>query len=365
MRERFESLQALRGVACLLVVAYHAAGWEARFGLGFNPLKPTTWFGYAGVDLFFVLSGFIIASTCRPALGRPGQLPSYLFRRAWRLFPAYWAALALTIVVYCGLAEGWVFRPGWTAEVVDTLLLLPQVPTPRIVPVAWTLSYELMFYAGFAMLFLLPARAAVPALIAWAAVVLWCACAGHTPAGRYASLAVSPFVLEFLAGALVAWLPAKLSGRWAAAVFGLALAWCGVGLAATFDPDPVRLAVDPGGRVLVFGIPAAIAVFALTGWERGGGRMRRGRLSAVGDASYSIYLLHGPFLMLMMYLTMRANMSHTRVPHCAWVALIMAAGVLPGMLFHRYIEAPLLRLGKRKRPTAATVSHAVPTRRAA
>src|SRR4051812_18041777 len=100
MRERFDTLQALRGAACLLVVVLHTAGVEAKFGLRFAPLRPVQWFGYAGVDLFFVLSGFIIAATPRADLGRPRRLPAYLFRRAWRIYPTFWAVLALALVHY-------------------------------------------------------------------------------------------------------------------------------------------------------------------------------------------------------------------------------------------------------------------------
>src|SRR5205085_9963681 len=67
----FQNLQALRGVACLLVVIYHTATQEELFGLSFQVLRPVHWFGYAGVDLFFVLSGFIITMIGRKDLGRP------------------------------------------------------------------------------------------------------------------------------------------------------------------------------------------------------------------------------------------------------------------------------------------------------
>src|SRR4051812_5118943 len=98
MRDRFDSLQALRGVACLMVVCYHAAAAERGYGLSFSPLRPALWVGFGGVDVFFVLSGFIIATIGRPDLGRPDRLPTYLFRRFWRVFPTYWLALAAAAV---------------------------------------------------------------------------------------------------------------------------------------------------------------------------------------------------------------------------------------------------------------------------
>src|SRR5437588_671898 len=160
----YHNLQALRGVACLLVVVYHTASIESRYGLPFSPLNPVRWFGYAGVDLFFVLSGFIITATSRADLGRPGRLPRYAFRRAWRIYPAYWVALAVGVGVFAVLSPDPVFRTGWATDLRDALLLTPRPELCRFLPVAWTLSYELMFYLAFAALFLLPRRFALPLL---------------------------------------------------------------------------------------------------------------------------------------------------------------------------------------------------------
>src|SRR5437763_1316729 len=115
MGRTYHNLQVLRGVACLLVVVFHVACIEGKYGLGFSPLRPVRWVGFAGVDLFFVLSGFIIAATCRADLGRPGRLPRYAFRRAWRIYPPYWFALAVMVGVYAFLGPAPVFGPGWPA----------------------------------------------------------------------------------------------------------------------------------------------------------------------------------------------------------------------------------------------------------
>jgi peptidoglycan/LPS O-acetylase OafA/YrhL len=77
-----------------------------------------------------------------------------------------------------------------------------------------------------------------------------------------------------------------------------------------------------------------------------------------------VYLLHWPMLLIGTYLSMWANVSHARVPHCAWLAGMVALGVLPGLLLHRYVEAQLLRLGKR-RPAPAAAAPPSESRRAA
>jgi exopolysaccharide production protein ExoZ len=368
MREHFGSLQALRGVACLLVVAYHVADAEAGLGLGFNPLRPVRWFGYAGVDLFFVLSGFIIASTSRPDLGRPGRLGRFAFRRLWRIFPAYWAALVPAVLVYAAVSPEPVFGPHWLGEWRDTVLLLPQAIVPRFLPVAWTLSYELMFYLAFAGLFLLPQRAAMPAVLAWAAVVVGATAAGVVPEHRLAALPLRWFVLEFLAGALLAWRPVRLSRRQGVGVVGLAAAWVGLGSAVCYDPDHVALAGDHVRRVLVFGGPAVLLVAAAVGRERAGARPGWRRLAAVGDASYSIYLVHVPALIVTLSLGATLDWPHTRVAHAAWLGAMLVAGVGAGLLFYRWVERPLLNAAKRKTTrgeTAREIETSAPVRVAA
>ncbi|MDB5308337.1 MAG: putative rane-associated acetyltransferase [Gemmataceae bacterium] len=371
MRSYLHNLQALRGVACLLVVAYHAATWEGRFGVSPSLLKPTLWFGYAGVDLFFVLSGFVIAATNRDDLGRPTLLPTYLFRRAWRIYPTYWAALAVAIGVFAALASDPVVTPDWAEELQDCVLLLPTPNLSRFLAVAWTLSFELMFYAAFAILFLLPRRAAAPALFGWAVAVLVCSAVGHRPQNRFAALPVSPFVLEFLAGVLVAWCPVHLGRRAAAATVVVGAGWCGVFSALLFDPDPTKLPTAGAVRVFVFGLPAALLVGAAAGAERAGWRFRARWLGAVGNGSYSVYLLHVPLLFVTTHLTIAAGWSHTRLPHIGWVVVVLAGGVLPGLLFFQVVERPLLGLAKRwkpKRPpvpTPAPAPGSPPIRRAA
>jgi peptidoglycan/LPS O-acetylase OafA/YrhL len=368
MQAQFHNLQALRGVACLLVVAYHLSQLEAGYGLGFNPLKAFRWFGFAGVDLFFVLSGFIITTTSRPDLGRLSRLPRYLFRRAWRIYPTFWAALSVSVAASVVLSHESLVRPGWVAEVFETVLLIPPSAPQRLLPVAWTLSYELMFYAVFAALFVLPRWAAIPALLGWAALVLRAYITSTYPGNRFAAIPLSPFVLEFLFGALVAWCPARLSGRWAGVLALAGMIWSAAWLTVRSDPHPDRLAVEHFSRAVVFGVPAALFVFAMTGWERTGGRLRPRWLESVGDASYSVYLLHLSCMLAAMLLTVELHWSHRKFAHAGWVVFMFAGTILPGMLFHRFIERPLLDLVKTRRapvPPAETVIPPVPARKAA
>ena len=87
MREHVQNLHALRGLACLTVVLHHVWCLEDRFGVSTLFVREVRWFGLAGVDVFFALSGFLITATNWKYLGTPAAVPRYLFRRVWRVYP--------------------------------------------------------------------------------------------------------------------------------------------------------------------------------------------------------------------------------------------------------------------------------------
>jgi peptidoglycan/LPS O-acetylase OafA/YrhL len=349
MRDYFQGLQVVRAVACLVVVFAHVTKLEYLFGLNYLPIKPIMLVGPSGVDAFFVLSGFIIGSTTRSDLGRPGRLHGYLFRRFWRIYPVFWVALAIGVGAQVAFRPEPLFVPGWVESLLGTAALLPDSPFLAAIPVAWTLPSEVAFYLAFGLLFLAPRRAAVPLLVGWGAVTLAFAAVGQKPGNRFAALWVSPFVLEFLAGCFIARWPVQLSGRRAVALGLVAAAWLGVGLGLKLAIDPAWDIRDHRLRVLTFGPGFALGVLALIGWERGGGQVGLRWLQRVGDASYSIFLTHLACLYAAFWGFFAVNWSHSKSGHAAWVVLMFAAGVLPGMLFYRYVERPLLGLAKRKR----------------
>jgi peptidoglycan/LPS O-acetylase OafA/YrhL len=345
MPRTFHNLQALRGVACLAVVLYHVAGWETMIWPRVMVLWPVRWFGFAGVDLFFALSGFIITWAHLKDLGRPSQLPTYLFRRTWRIYPPFWAALVTAAVLSYLTAGHPVFAPGWPSDWLYWALLLPRLEGCRLVPVAWSLVYELMFYLVFATLFLTPARAGKWLLGGWALLVLGAKAADWQPGAFWATLPFSPFVLEFLGGAAAAGLLAGgLRIRPRECLLAAAV-WV-VGFAALLHSrDPDILGGSLWLRVLTFGPPSVLTVYALAAGE-GGGSVRLPRwLQPIGDASYSIYLFHAAFGVATMFLTW--GISHRLLPHLLWLTLMIGSGVGGGWIMYRLVERPLLRLTRR------------------
>ena len=357
MPPTLHNLQALRGVACLMVFGVHLAVWENTFGIARPLLKPLYWFGYAGVDLFFVLSGFLITFTQHRHLGRPRDLPAYLFRRAWRIYPLFWVVMAVGVAVMLGISGVWAVptqpdAPGPRTRWVSWLLLAPCAVVNQYVPPAWSLAHEMLFYLAFAGLIVLPRRVGPWLLVLWGCAVgvtEWYGGVHTLTANAWLRHLASPFVWEFLLGCGVAWLAVRGATRFGRTAVLFGLAW-GVGWVWAYaDPSkPADAGSHPAWRAWVFGIASALLVYGAVAVERRGGWLLPRWLRRVGDASYSIYLWHAPAGALAFSQTL--TWPHTFWPHLAWLLGMTLVCVGGGLVLSWIIEQPLLRLGKGRKP---------------
>lgn len=305
------AIHAARGVAAMAIVAAHA--------LPGAPLG----FLHAGVDIFFVISGFVIHTA---ASGRPLSAPRFLARRALRIYPVWWAALT------CILAIGWVVNGVVTeplSEVLKSYALFPYIRQGNgwLAPIlggGWTLNFELYFYLIYAAVGGSWQRccAVIVGLVALGALASW-----PPMAERFL---FRPILLEFVMGVLLAeaWRRGRRPGAWAAPC-GLAL----LVLASWLGPDPAW-------RGIVKGAPAALLLWGALHWES---RARIAPLQKLGDASYSIYLFHGVALALW------------HVSGGGPVPLVFASCVAAGFLAHAAVERPTLRILARMRARPAPV----------
>jgi peptidoglycan/LPS O-acetylase OafA/YrhL len=354
VKSYFHNIQALRGIACLLVVLVHVWNLEHCFGYETPVFRELRWFGFAGVDLFFVLSGFIITATNRDSLGRPSKLPSFLFRRFWRIYPIFWVAAALH-VIYFRLQHG----PTTLDPGLPWLHWMTLVPTDQhfmYQSQSWTLSFEILFYLGFGVLIALPARWSPALLTAWAGVILLFAFR-PLPESVLLQHAVSPLVLEFLAGCLVAvTIRRGVTFGWRLAA-PLAITWAtlAVWLADTYCSEPFLLALaDQHVRVAVFGVPAAFLVYFFAAAEKRSSFRFPRWLIHTGDASYSLYLIHS--LLIAGFMLLGYFIPHTRLSHTLWIIGAFTSAMAAGFLLHRFVERPLLALGKRRLSLTAAFS---------
>ena len=216
------NIQFLRFVAAMLVMLYHTAAQVPDSTSAVHGLFAVgRAIGFAGVDIFFVISGFIMAFTTLDQVGRNAST-GFARRRLARIFSGHWPFFVLTLIIF-----QWT-RPEHVSQsnLLASFMLWPQPLNRTLLEISWTLSFELYFYLLFAVLvWLVPVRKRHVTCMAVTAALLALNIYRHFIAGSFAPeqlyampfaahFLVSPFMLEFFAGTLVAyWVQQKPEGR--------------------------------------------------------------------------------------------------------------------------------------------------------
>lgn len=311
-RRTLGSVQALRAVAALLVLFFHAS--DGHFLVG-----------AAGVDIFFVISGFIMGT-----VGVQENFRTFAQKRFVRVVPLYWA---VTFAMCLGALFGVFSKFAFSQEtLIKSLLFIPYFDASGhiwpLVVVGWTLNLEMLFYVVFAfgLMFRTPIVFATCILLGLVALGFI-----EKQSSPILMTWTSPLLLEFIAGlALAAWLKPPKSG----ALFVLAL--IGVtGLAASSAFGWF----DESNRLLTWGVPSLLIVAGCIGIEHAGKwpTVAFGPLERLGDASYSLYLTHG-IVVAAVHRAMGISLPSTMVILFASVAIAFA-------LFY-FFERPITRLGR-------------------
>ncbi len=344
MRERFDHIQALRGVAALMVFAAHIKGAEISYG-GEGALLPyALLMGVTGVDLFFLISGFVMAHVVLGAARGRRATGRFLFNRAARIYPVYWAVTLGLLIFFAG--KQILFNEATPfPNPVETFLLLPDDAGP-LLAVGWTLVHELYFYLVIALLVVWRDARALPFLGVWAAIVSAGVVSGLEAANPWTRIAFSPLTFEFIGGALIALLVRRGVTRFAlpalmlgvAAVIGIS-----VGFADRLYPETVA---DFSRRVLIFGPPYALILYGAAAFEASRGPRAPKWLVAAGDASYSLYLVHLP-VFLVVGKAMSLVVPDGAFDNALLIAAFLAAGLVAAVAVHLFIEKPALAFTRR------------------
>lgn len=342
-RTTLTSVQVLRGAAALFVAAGHIIAEMPRLRAYHGGFDENILQFRFGVDLFFVISGFIMVYTTCDKPRTASQGLKFLVARFLRISPLYWMATALTIAIGLAIPSALNHDGMSTGRILSSLFYLPHRNANGdyfpIVGPGWTLNYEMFFYLLFALAFLLPWRSGLMALVGTLAglVAIGAMLPGENVLLDYYA---NPILLEFAFGALLGFafvrgmLDRMLPFAVAAAVVGVV--WV-IGL-------HVFGFVDMRQRIFFYGVPATLLVFAAIVADGKGRGVGGAVLLALGDASYSIYLTH-------LFVARAAGMVVGRLlPWCPlwlfFVATLVAAGIT-GILVARFFEIPMHHLTRR------------------
>ena len=301
VRAKLYSLELGRFIAAFLVLLCHAGLY-----LGVHTAvtaRPLFWGavfpGQLGVQYFFVLSGFVMASAHHGDFGHIAAIPKFWWRRICRIYPAYW--LALCIPLYYLHAS---LKLGSAAA----LLLLDPWHSTEFIPAAWSLRFELAFYIMFGLC-MLP-YIGKPLLAYWVVLTYWRwnqipLLAVHTPlllgpnlfAIRYAYNFVNFYELYFFGGLAAGYAYVKCRFGWR--VWAGLLAAGALLLCAMVPMEGWGTQYGSGGTfTTLFSCALGAFILGLAGLERLG-VFRLGRLAGwLGMVSYPLYVLHMPLMLL-------------------------------------------------------------------
>jgi peptidoglycan/LPS O-acetylase OafA/YrhL len=301
----------------------------------------TAHFGTVGVDLFFVISGFIMWTTTER---NPRGPVRFWLARIVRIVPLYWIFTTVYVAAALITPESFYVVHLEAAHIIKSFLFVPATHPNLglIAPVytlGWTLNYEMFFYLLFGFCLLVPWPRTRFALLATIFLLLVAGGLVLQPSGAIARTYTDPIMLEFLAGVMLAIVsPLLMRGG---AVAGLmlvaaAILWVGIVYGYGFVPE----------RIVSHGIPAITAVAGALMIEP----VARGRPSRLwlmlGDASYSIYLAH-PFGQRILLIAVNRTVGVAAIAPTLYVLTALIVGIAGGVACHFLIERPLLITGRR------------------
>ena len=344
---KLEVLQLLRAVAVICVVISHISHELAAKLVGkivhFNEkLFP----GDFGVDLFFVISGFIMVYSCWEKFGQSGALADFWVKRLIRIVPLYWVATTTMILVVLMFPQNINTATSDWGQWAASYLFIPYARESDglirpVLGLGWSLQYEMLFYFLFGLGLLFSRRTGV--VLSAGLLVLLCAGAnmlrtGPSEASTFLRFVSHPIIIEFAAGVAIGYFymlgvrinrPAGLF----AGVAGLVLLMTVPGFNDTIDQQ----------RYIHYGIPAVLMVAACV-FPRGFDQLKVNRLGfQIGETSYAIYLIHpfviGASTILFAKLGMVENMSFMNLT-ITYSILVLLLSVTAGYITHHFFDLP-------------------------
>lgn len=357
MRKRLELIQILRGLAAIMVIMYHSNYWNDLF-LKWLPFSGAFDYGWLGVDFFFVLSGFIITFIHLPDLKSGDNILPFLKKRFLRIFPIYWIAASLALVYILFIRHGAPLSDGpkitrsvdSVVYILKSYLLIPQKAN-FFLGVAWTLSYEMLFYLIFATCIKLKFKLSLVVYISWIALIVVKYLFFRSSTNIYLNYIFNPIVIEFLIGCLVAYLFTLKKNYLSLSLFiGIALLLV-VGFYFTSVVLHYPVSREYLIWILLFGLTAGLLVWSAAVIDNNSKYALKipkpQILLLLGNASYSIYLIHDLFLRnyakaVHIILLKLVNANNSFILYLDYL-LFLSLTIITSFFFYQWVEKPLMK----------------------
>lgn len=330
------SIQVFRAIAAILIVLFHLREIMGKYFQ--SPLYSEIWsFGKCGVQFFFVLSGFILLYTHEKEFLQTKKISRYLLKRFIIIYPIYW-------IVTLALTPFWLLIPSFgeqyhksISSLFSSLLLIPQEHAPHL-GVAWALTHEMFFYLIFCLFFI--TNKFFLACLFYCLIIL---VNSFYPLADYwqVNFLLSINNLLFCFGLLIA--AQRLRLRSIKGEYLFCMGCLGV-IAGSFMT--MKTLFSEEAFVLWFGTCSALIIMAsatqgIEAWFE-----NRATLKTIGNASYSIYLVHYPFLSLSSKILTTLDLQNSFPNIVLWLFLLISS-IAVGMIFYFCIEKPIISFGSR------------------
>ena len=329
-RYTLHNIQVLRAIAAIMVILHHTLPHYNAMGGDLNFIRNISEWGFAGVDIFFIISGFIMAYTTFHKDRNITSAIIFLKHRLYRIYLGYWpfffAMLSILLVINSQRLSG--------VDMIGSFTLSNTNMFELVLPVSWSLSYELYFYFLFLFTFLFSVKKLYIIIPLFVGLILFLVLYAFFNSTFSIHFLYSHFLLEFFAGVLLYMYKKYLMKKWiiviSLLIVGISL-WYGI-THETKNGFP---------RILTFGTAALfIVIIALILEQK---NLYRGgeKLKTLGNASYTLYLSHLIIIELFYLTGLRGLFTHENIiTPLIGLSLLISLCILFSLIYYKKIEKP-------------------------
>ncbi|WP_416826356.1 acyltransferase family protein [Ectobacillus polymachus] len=329
---RLQLVQASRAIVPLLVILFHTSFVSNQY-FNFNLLGLTKLSRIGGADYFFVLTGFMMYYVYAKDFGIKEKFRPFLIKRFTRIIPYYWLLTIVMIVFFYFVPIGYGYGKN-LQTMLNSFLLLPSQDFP-IIYSAWSLRYTLLFYFVFSLFIYSNSRFMKTVVGLWIASILYFSITSTTFSNDFLAMIFNKINLEFVAGVCCAYYAMHRTIKHGmvfliASAIGFGYTWIsGVYNLWRFD------------ETFMYTICATALILGIVSIDM----TRQIKLPRIfnylGNASFSIYLVHPPFLGFVAAMLVKLGITSV-IGSVGSIIVTMITVTIMGCLAHSYIEKPLV-----------------------
>lgn len=330
------NLQALRGIAALLVVMHHSLGHFKAMGLSNPVFEFIALHGNIGVDIFFVISGYVMAKTTSKSTPGLATSSQFISKRFARIYLGYWPIFFIALIIYQ------FHRPDYLADKAVlqsfSLLMFGNYAELVITP-AWSLTFELYFYLLIGLILCSRILKPIPIFIAISSLIVLKSIFTKLGNNQWLDFFFSPYIYEFIFGYLIFYYWQYISSKqWIIVSLVVGTVCYAIGTQLGGDHGYYRFAAICSFSVCLVWLMLLLEAHDVI--------VFRGLIKKVGDSSYTLYLTHTILLGLFYSLGIRDFLVSKNLALPGFIACIVLITLI-SWVFYILVEAPLYNSSKR------------------